>query len=404
MAQMETKNGIRILHVFAPNYRQRFGGPIFNWKFYFSHWTDRNIEHYVLDSIRNKIIDANEAFNFSFDGTQRIAARSERIGWVFSLYRNLRKFRNQYDIIHFHLLWWGGLLMAVWANLNNIPTIYESVLEGSDTPSNIRRQSFGAIKLWCLRKFTGILAISDNLGSNYLAYGFPLERVFIQKNCIDTNLFHPIESEKMKIALRQKYTLPMDQKIILFVGSMIKRKGIDLLINGFIESTRTQDNLALLIIGPKDQSENPTIDPSFVYDLVDLIERNQLKDKVILLGMIQDRTKLSELFRAVDIFVLPSRREGLPNVVLEAMASGLPIIVTPLPGLDKVIENMKTGIVVPFEDNSAIKNSIIHLINNPEFGHNLGRSAFQYVQKNHSFTKWQSDMKTVYESIINTSH
>ena len=137
---------------------------------------------------------------------------------------------------------------------------------------------------------------------------------------------------------------------------------------------------------------------------MDLIERNQLKDKVILLGMIQDRTKLSELFRAVDIFVLPSRREGLPNVVLEAMASGLPVIVTPLPGLESVIENTKTGIIVPFEDSAAIKSSIIHLINNPELGLNLGRSASQYVQKNHSFTKWQSDMKTVYESIINTSH
>ena len=66
---------IRVLHVFAPNFRQRFAGPIFNWQLYFSKWNDASVEHLVLDTEAGTISPAKEAFDFDLSAPQRLSSR-----------------------------------------------------------------------------------------------------------------------------------------------------------------------------------------------------------------------------------------------------------------------------------------------------------------------------------------
>ena len=105
---------IRVLHIFAPNFRQRFGGPIFNWQLYFAKWNDASVDHFVLDTEAGTVLPAKEAFDFDLSGPQKLSTRWERLTWAFRLINSLRKFRNQYDLIHFHILLWGSLLAAAW--------------------------------------------------------------------------------------------------------------------------------------------------------------------------------------------------------------------------------------------------------------------------------------------------
>lgn len=391
---------IRVLHIFAPNFRQRFGGPVFNWQLYFSKWDDPSIEHLVLDTEAGKYFPAKEAFDFDLTGPQRISNRWERWTWAVRLLRGLRKYADQYDIIHFHLIWWGSLLAANWASHRNIPTIFESVLLDSDTPGAIARERFGRIKLHYLHQFTSILTISDGIAEDYLKHGFFPTQVHMQMNTIDTDLFKPVSDTAARDEIRRGFNLPADSQILLFTGSLIHRKGVDLLIEAFIEAAQKDPNLFLWLVGPKDRSENPSMDEDFVTLLQKKIAGAGLADRVILHGMIADRKRLAEAYQAADVFVFPSRKEGLPNVVLEAMACGMPVIVSDLPGLKSVIKPEYNGVVVPIGEIEELEQAIEKLVVDRNYALKLGCHACAYIATLHGFGTWQNEMVLYFQKLV----
>ena len=390
---------IRVLHIFAPNFRQRFGGPIFNWQLYFAKWNDASVDHFVLDTEAGTVLPAKEAFDFDLSGPQKLSTRWERLTWAFRLINSLRKFRNQYDLIHFHILLWGSLLAAAWASLREIPTIFESVLLGADTPDSIGKERLGWFKLLLLRKFSMILTISEGLAESYLLHGFPPAKVYMQMNTIDTELFHPIEGSAARQRLRVNFSLPADGTVLLFTGSLIQRKGVDLLVDAFIEASRENPELFLWLVGPRDRAENPSLDEAYVDTLKKRLSTAKLDRNVSFYGMIAERETLAEAYQAADIFVFPSRNEGLPNVVLEAMSCGLPVIVSDLPGLKNVIESNENGVIFSLGDETQLVESIKSLLHAEETAGKLGSKAREYILKKHTFKNWQTNMAELYRDL-----
>lgn len=391
---------VRVLHVFAPYFRQRFGGPVFNWQLYFSKWDDPSIEHLVLDTESGQMLPAKEAFDFDLCGAQKISGRWERWTWAIRLLDGLRKYRGQYDLLHFHLIWWGSLLAANWASRGNIPTIYESVLLDSDTPGAIGKEHFARLKLQYLHKFTRILAISDGIAEDYLDYGFSPAQVHMQMNALDTDLFKPVVNLAGRNRLRNGFNLPSDALVTLFTGSLIHRKGVDLLLEAFVKVAQKAPNLFLWLVGPKDQSENPSMDEAFVTSLQEKVAEAGLLDRVHFHGMIADRNKLAEAYQAADVFVFPSRKEGLPNVVLEAMACGLPVVVSDLPGLKNVIKPNDNGIVFPVGDAVRLAESLDLVLQSPQLFEQMGFRAREYICWKHSISEWQSKIVKLYEDLL----
>jgi glycosyltransferase involved in cell wall biosynthesis len=395
---------IRVLHIFAPNFRQRFGGPVFNWQLYFSKWEEPSIEHLVLDTEAGQIFPAKEAFDFDVSGPQRISSRKERLTWIFRLLRNLSNYRNNYELLHFHILLWGSLLAANWASRRNIPTIYESVLLDSDTPGAIGKERFGNIKLQNLRKFKSILAISNGIADDYCFFGFSPFQVHMQMNAIDTDLFKPLADPVARDRWRNEFNLPSNALVLLFTGSLIQRKGVDLLIEAFIEVAQKIPDLFLWLVGPKDQTENPSMDETFVTSLQQKVAEAGLSDRVSFHGMIAQRHTMAEAYQAADVFVFPSRKEGLPNVVLEAMACGMPVIVSDLPGLKNVIKPNDNGIVVPIEDIQALVQQIQYIAEHPSEAQLVGERANMYIQSRHGFNAWQKKIAGYYHQLVRTNN
>lgn len=391
---------IKVLHIFAPNFRQRFGGPIVNWQLYFSKWDDPSIEHLVLDTEAGIILPAKEAFDFDISGPQKVSDRWERWTWAVRLLYGLRKYASSYDLQHFHLIWWGSLLAANWASRRKIPTIYESVLLDSDTPGAIGNERLGRLKLNYLQKFTGILAISEGIAEDYLNHGFSTTQVHMQMNAIDTDLFEPLQDPKAREKFRHDFNLPLDASVLLFTGSLIQRKGVDLLVDAFIEVSQLDTDLFLWLVGPKDRSENPSMDEDFVTSLKQKVMGVGLSERVSFHGMIAERGRLAEAYQAADVFVFPSRKEGLPNVVLEAMACGLPVIVSNLPGLKGVINPNENGFLVPIDDVQVLTKQIEYVTENPVAAEQVGQSAHIYVESRHSFCEWQKAMAGYYHQLL----
>lgn len=391
---------IRVLHIFAPNYKYRFGGPIFDWKYAFSKWDDSGIHHLVFDTESRSILDAKEAFDFQISTNQFITSKWERFRWIITLQRLLIKNKNEFDIIHYHVLWWAGLLMAVRANHLEIPTLYQSVLLNEDTPSGIVKQKFGKFKLKYLKKFKLIVPISDFLAEDYLKFGFQPTQVQTLMNSVDTEIFHPVGSETEKAAMRRKYSLPEGARILLFVGSIIQRKGVDVLINAFIEAERKNKELHLVLVGPRTKQENPSLDEDFIRYLRTILEKNDVSSKVTFMGLVEERAQLAEIYRASDLFVFPSRNEGLPNVVLEAMACALPVVVSNLPVLRNVIRDGENGFFVPLEDAGSLIKAIVSIAQNPILAGKIGQAARQYVVASHGFEEWQWQLQQVYRRLL----
>jgi len=391
---------IRVLHIFSPDYKRRFGGPTFTWKYCFSNWNEPDVSHYVLDTEGNRIVESKEAFHFEYPKVQKDASRWERAMWIFPLFRNLIKYKGDYDIVHLHVLCWGSLFLGPWAKWNRKPLVYESVLLDSDTPGGIYKQKFGKIVVWFMRFYKAILAISEYLAEDYRKFGFPESQVFSLVNFVDDKLFSPVKYAEEKKELRQRLNLPSNAIILIFVGSVIERKGVDILIQAYIEAVSKCPDLFLVIVGPKNRHEQPSFDEDFVNDLYALLDKNNLSDRVLFTGLIQDVHKLGEIYRASDIFVFPSRKEGLGNVVLEAMACGLPVLVSQLPVLDKIIKHGENGMVVPIGDADALCKSILLLSGDSALAGKIGGNAHSYVEKKRGFYAWQTQLVKIYHGML----
>lgn len=391
---------IRVLHIFAPCYKTRFTGPVIQWKYYFNQWQDHQIAHFVLDTQSSELVNGRDAFNFTYSGEQKTSSFRERFVWIFKLFKNLRKFRTQYDLLHVHVLWWGGLLIGPWAKRRNVPTVYESVLLGADTPSGIEREALGKVKLWCLRSYKSIMAVSEFLAEDYLRNGFSARQVFAHMNSIDTDLFRPARSNREKTEIRKMYQIPQESKVLLFVGSVIERKGIDILIRAFIETLMAHSDLYLVVVGAKNRNENPSIDENFVNSQFDLLEKCGLVRRTAFLGLVQERDQLAEIYRAADCFIFPSRNEGMPTVLLEAMASGLPVVISRLPVLEHVINDGHNGLFFPVADVNALQQTITDLLNDEKFLLRLGKNARAYAKIKHSFKIWQQEMSQFYQRLM----
>ncbi len=394
---------VRVLHVFSPFFRQRYAGPIHNYRFYFSQWNDPAITHFVLDTEQGIVLPGKQALDFTFTADQKMASALERLFWIPRLHRNLAKYRAEYDLIHFHILWWGSLLMAAWARSQGIPTIYESVLSGSDTPQVLQRETFGRVKLNLLKQFTSILALSDGIAEQYLRAGFPPDQVHAQLSGLDASTFRPAGSEEEKKALKVAQGFAPDDFIFLFVGSLIERKGVDLLVSAFVDLALEFPQARLCLVGPQSKEENPSIDEAFIASLKGQIREKQLDSTVQFRGLIQDRAKLAEIFQCADVFVLPSRDEGLPNVILEAFSVGLPVIVSDLPGLKRIAIDGQNSVVVPVGDYSSLKQTMAKLICEDDKRISLGKRAREYLLINHSFEAWQRKMADYYTQLMQNS-
>jgi glycosyltransferase involved in cell wall biosynthesis len=169
-----------------------------------------------------------------------------------------------------------------------------------------------------------------------------------------------------RISARQKLGLLENDFFLIAVGRLVYEKGHEFLIQAIPSVTRSFPNVAVGICGSG---------PLFG-QLKEQISALALENKVRLLGQWEN---VRELLAAADAFVLPSRWEGLPMALLEAMMAGLPIIATKVEGVEEVIVEGKHGFLVPTENANALADAIIQLLTDPQLRHKMGAAAKEQV-------------------------
>ncbi len=293
---------------------------------------------------------------------QEVGIRIHRLGIqnryspiiAFRLYRLIK--RGDYQVIHVHLfpgLYWGACIAWVFPNIRWIYTEH--------SVWNKRRGLSWArgLESWAYRQYDQVIAISESAGQSLLSWQPGLkEKLSIIPNGIDLSLFD-ITEERVR-QKRIELGVEGETKVILYAGRLVKEKGADILL----EAAGLMDipNWRLLIAGNGSEKIN----------LVSLCSALNMDEKVHFLGT---RSDIPELMAASDLVVLPSRWEGLPLTLLEAMAAGKPVVACQVGGVPEVIKDGVEGYLVPPENPEAMKVAIEKILKDPGRANILGQAG-----------------------------
>lgn len=187
-----------------------------------------------------------------------------------------------------------------------------------------------------------------------------------------------------KELIRSKYGLNPEEKLILTISVLNKRKNVDLLIESYAHIQKKL-NSRLIIVG-----DGPEIMKLKKYG-------NKVSKNIIFTGRLP-RDEIIKLQLTADLFVLTSKMEGLPLVLLEAMAAKTPVISTGVGGIPELIKNDYNGYIVPF-DSEKIAQTILDFFSDNQKVINIPENAYNTILKNYEWKKIAEQVQTVYNSI-----
>jgi glycosyltransferase involved in cell wall biosynthesis len=215
-------------------------------------------------------------------------------------------------------------------------------------------------------------------------------------NGVDLNRFHPVTSSSARKALREQLGLEPTGELILFVGSLLERKGVDVLLEAWKSIARKRSRAYLVLVGP-DYRDRPHPHPSFESKLKSLIADSGAEGRVVVTGRVDN---VEVYFQAADIFVLPSRREGMPNVVPEAFGCGLACILTPFIGLPDEFGRPGEHYVLAERTPEALAKAILVLLDRPEHRQRLGRQSRRWVEEHMDVERSLDQYAALYRELV----
>ena len=199
---------------------------------------------------------------------------------------------------------------------------------------------------------------------------------------VDTARFHPRDDGAASEPIRKSLGIPPTARILLFVGSISQRKGIHWLLKAWRHLAARHPDLHLILAGPGWDREEAG-DLVYLARLRRLAEESGATDRLHFPGRIPD---VEAVMRASDVFVFPSTLEGMPNVVAEAMASGLPVVTCPFEGLSADFGTPGVHFVLTEFDSDRLARDITGLLEDSERRRQMAREAREWAESMLSWT------------------
>lgn len=306
-------------------------------------------------------------------------------GASFSLYVHLMKIikRSAPDIVHTRS--WGaidGIISARLAGVRHIVhgehgwNIHDP--SGRNLKRNIARKTFS---FWTQR----FVAVSKDI-SRWLEKDCKIdpEKVVTVINGVDTNKFHP--DGDVDSRLKTGFCDPEDF-VIGTVGRLDPIKNFDLLIQAFSKLKPLENKPKLLIVGHGSELDN----------LKESARKCGISDSVVFTG---ERSDLEKLYPIMDVFVLPSKNEGISNTILEAMACGLPVIASNVGGNPELIDHEESGLLVESGAVSSFVDALQLYMDQPEFRTKMGAHAREKVLNRFSLKQMLLNYENIYKSLV----
>ena len=270
----------------------------------------------------------------------------------------------------------AGLLGGFAAWLNRVPCRFYTLhgLRFETTKGLKRRILVYADRLAC-RFAHRVICVSQSVREKAIASGLTTwERtaVFGAGSCngVDASRFAATPEMKQRAAeLRRRLGIPEQAPVALFVGRLTCDKGIPELMQAFLRLDNQFPDLRLLLVGCFEDGDPLPFDVRI---------RLETTERVILAGAVNDTRPY---YAIADVLVLPSHREGLPTVILEAQAAGKPVVGASATGIVDLVTEGETGLLFPVGDVTALAKALAKLISDKGFATKLGLAGQEQVQR-----------------------
>jgi len=241
-------------------------------------------------------------------------------------------------------------------------------------------------RLFCVK----VIAVSEFVKRKIIRQGTPVNKVVVIYNGIDLD---NIRYENNPIKIREEFGLKQNQRIIGEVGRLGEDKGQRILIKAAGEVTEKFPDAIFMIVG-----EDLTKERDYKKKLERLTVDLGLKHKFIFTGY---RLDIMNLMSAFDISVLPSTFvEGLPVVILEAMAAKKPVITTSVGGNSEVVVDGQTGTLIPPQDSDKLAGAIIYHLNHPEISKQMGENGYERVRQFFGLSQMLDKVIQIYKEVL----
>jgi glycosyltransferase involved in cell wall biosynthesis len=283
--------------------------------------------------------------------------------------------RNRYTIVHVHTPI-ASVLGRVAARLSGVPVIIYTA-HGFYFHDRMQR-ALRRLLVW-IERFLGrlctdfLLTVScEDRDTAIRERIIPAERVLCLKSVgVNLGRFNGIQPSG---ELRSSLGLLPDDKVLCFIGRLVKEKGVLDLVEAMPRIRREVANVKLLVVGEALQSDRAGDTDS---RLAAIIQESALEGAVIFAGYRED---IPALLAMSDVFVLPSYREGMPVTALEAMAARKPVVATNIRGCREEVINGVTGRLVPTANPAVLGDTIAELLLDPDRAARMGEAGRKRVE------------------------
>jgi len=365
------------------------------------------VEQMVYELAKRQIADGHEVHVFccNSDKNSRIKKKEEiiegihvhRFPYWFRLSFNtfiwpslLWKFKGKFDIIHSHVSGHAYILFAgilskskkskhihtthcPWTDTSFRPAILKPFLFLNDI-------FFNKFSFKLIDKIIAITPWELKILNKYSEK----EKIKIIPNGVDKILYKKIKNNqfKKKNKIKEKY-------LVLFFGRLSPTKGPEILAKTAINISKKRKDIAFVWIGP---------DEGKAKEVKKLIKNYK---NMKYLGPIKGKEKIAEMFQASDVYLMPSYREGLPLTLFEAMASGLPIVASPVNGIPFEMKENENGFFSNYGDLKSLEENIIKIIDNKKLSQEISKNNLK-KSKNYSWEDIYKKYMGEYNNLLKT--
>jgi teichuronic acid biosynthesis glycosyltransferase TuaC len=270
--------------------------------------------------------------------------------YFLSVLWQVRRLRRQFpfDLIDAHFAYPDGVAACLLSRVFRRPVTV--TIRGTLLPlSRYRLRRMQAV--WALRNATRIFSVSESLKELAMSLGVPGDKIRVIPNGVDTNTFHP----RARGEARAELGLPEGRPTIVSVASLCLRKGHQRVLEALPEVARQYPDVLYVVVG------GPDLEGNTGPLLVQLTRDLGLAQNVRLSGA-RPHTEIPRWLAAADVFCLATSNEGRANVVMEALACGIPVVTTRVGGNAEVVEPGRNGFLVPVDDTRALSRALIAAI------------------------------------------
>ena len=272
-----------------------------------------------------------------------------------------------------------GMLSSINMSVKRVATVHGSIKHSL----KIRTSLF--LEEQILRyMFDRTIAVAEDIQLHLRRKGFREEQIRLIPNGIDLSLF---DSQLSTIGKQDSRRVGKEAPVFGVVGRLVSEKGHVVFLNALSRIKQNHGNVLALVVG-----SGPLME-----EIQNEIRRLGLKENVILCGV---RDDMPAVYRQIDCIVIPSLREGLPYVLLEAMASKIPVVASRVGDIPRLIRHGETGYLVPPENVDELQKHMMMVLENPDLSAKLAESGYRLVRDGFSATRMVNEVEEVYELLV----